>query len=554
MPDRDKRDYYERRWSSLKLERESFDPHWKELSDFVRPRRGRFFLQDRNKGTKRHNSIINSEATQALRVAVSGMLEGTMSPARPWFALETHNLDLMENQDNRRWLHKVENLLRSILNDGNFYTMAPVLLEEMLLFGTGAMSHVDDFDSVARFYSHTAGSYVIGQNSRFEVDTFGHEFEWSAEQIVREFGIDNVSIEIKRAIDTNRLDSWYPVRRFIEPNDEFRPDSPVAKNFLYRSVYYEPGRTGLEDRNKYLRVSGFREFPTYVPRWSVTGEDIYATDCPGMTSLGDVKQLQLEEKRKAQAIEKMVNPPLGGPPTLRNVPINSLPGGANIYDAGAGQELKPLYLVNPHIQELRLDMESVEKRIQRAFFNDLFLAISQMEGIQPRNQLDLIHRHEERLLQLGPVLQRVHTDFLNRMINRLFNQADRAGILPPAPAGLQGAELKIKFISTLAMAQRAVATQALDRVFAFGGNLRQLGWEDAGDKLDADQAIDEYGRAIGAAPTVVRSDEETAKIRAKRAQRLEMMQALEAGEQAANIAKTASEAKTDDDSVLSEVM
>ena len=82
-------EYYNKLTSGMDVERLSFINHYRDLQEFISPRRGRFFETDRNKGTKRHQSIINSIATQALRVAVAGMLNGTMSPSRPWFSLET---------------------------------------------------------------------------------------------------------------------------------------------------------------------------------------------------------------------------------------------------------------------------------------------------------------------------------------------------------------------------------------------------------------------------------------------------------------------------------
>src|SRR5690606_25461617 len=129
-------DYYNKRLSQMKVERESFIGHYKELQEFISPRKGRFFLSDRNKGEKRNQSIINSAGSQALRVAVAGMLNGTMSPSRPWFSLETTDTDMMESQAVRDWLHVVEKIIRAILNESNFYNMAPAMLRELLLFGT----------------------------------------------------------------------------------------------------------------------------------------------------------------------------------------------------------------------------------------------------------------------------------------------------------------------------------------------------------------------------------------------------------------------------------
>ena len=554
--------YYSRLISGMDLERETFIAHYKDLQEFVSPRRGRFFEEDRNKGTKKHQSIINSKATQALRVATAGMLNGTMSPSRPWFSLETFDPDIMEDAEVRDWLHKTELIIHSILNSSNFYNMAPVFLKELLLFGTSLMTHVDDFQDVARFYTHTAGSYYLGQNERLEIDTVARKFEWPVIQIIKKFGLENVSRNIKEAYDDGNYNQWHTICHIIEPNEAHKPRSEFNKDKAYVSKYWEPGsyyggahlgggNTNVSE-NKFLSEGGFDKFPGYAVRWDVTEGDIYGVDCPGMTALGDVKHLQVEEKRKAQAIDKMVNPPLTGPPSARNVAVSGLAGGLTIYEGDdQKQKLSPIYTVDPRLQELRLDMDAVERRIDNAFFVDLFLAISNMEGIQPRNQLDLSQRNEERLVQLGPVLERLHGEFLNMMVDRCFDQAVNADILPPAPPSLQGSQLKIRFISTLAMAQRSVVVSDIERLSGYTAGLAELK-PDILDKVNFDQGVDEYSRAIGVPPKMVRDDETVAEIREERARQQAAAEAAERAQQLADTDKTASEASLEGGSVLSE--
>jgi len=531
--------HYNRMISGMDLERQSFIPHYKELSEFVSPRRGRFSIEDRNKGDKRHKAIINSAATQAVRVAVAGILNGTMSQSRPWFGLEPFDRILMEREDVREWLYAVELILREILNQSNFYTMAPVFLKELILFGTAVMTHVDDFENVARYYTHTAGSYWIAQNDRLEIDTIAREFEWPVGQVVKAFGLEKVSAMVKKAYETGDLNGWVKLRHIIEPNPMFDPGSPLSLKKRFLSSYFEPSNKGSEN-NKFLSRGGFDEFPAYVARWDVTEGDIYGVDCPVMTALGDVKQLQIEEKRKAQAIDKMVSPPLMGPPSVKNTAVSSLHGGLTVYEGDdQKQALKPIYQVEPRIQELRLDMDAVERRIRNALFTDLFLAISNMEGIQPRNQLDLSQRNEERLIQLGPVLERIHGEFLSKNVDRIFSQAAKADILPPAPEALQGSPLKVRFISTLALAQRSAVTQDIERYTQFLGSLSGIGKEAALDKFNEDEAAEEYGKSLGLPPKIVRSDEQVAAIREQRAaamqQEKQMMQAERAAKMASDV-------------------
>lgn len=552
MADHTRKEGYERRKEALRQERSSFINQYQSLSNFVQPRRGRFDTSDRNKGDRRWTNIINSRATQSLRVSRAGLFAGTMSPARPWFALESQDPDMMEFQPVKVWLHQQEVLIRAIFNSGNLYNMAPVVLGELLLFGTGCMSHVSDFKDVARFYAHTPGSYMISQNERYEVDTMCREYEATVEQLVSQFGLDNVSAQVARQWDKSDYYKWHKVVHFVEPNRNQDDSKPLARFKPFTSVYYE---VGGGNKDKFLSESGFDEFPVYAPRWDVTGEDVYGTDCPGMTSLGDIKGLQVEEKRKAQGIDKMVNPPLKGPASLTNVPVSSLPGGLTIFD-GQGDSrdaLSPIYLVNPDLQHLVADITRVEKRIEEAFFVDMFLAISNAEGVQPRNELELSQRNEERLLQLGPVLERVHQEFLSKLIDRTFNQAVRAGIVSPAPQELQGQELEIKFISSLARAQRAVAVGGIERVAAFVGGLAGAGWEGALTKFDELQAVDEFAQAIGVAPRVIRSDDEVEEIQAQRALLEQRQQMLAMAEQAAKTGKMAADSDMSGDNLLKRI-
>ncbi len=534
-----KKDDYMRRLSDLKVERSSFIFHAKELSENIEPRRGRFFISDRNKGNKRHTKIINSRATQAHRAAQSGIFAGIMSPAQPWFKFETLDISLMDSADIKAWLYSVEQLIRTIFLESNLYNMAPVMLGELLLFGTGAMSHVDDFENVARFYTHTFGSYYIAQNDRFVVDTFVLEHELQVKQIVADFGKENVSDFVREHWDKGNYYVWAPVVQFIESNPDADTRKEGAEFKPFKSVWFEPGNI---NREQFLRKSGFDEFPIHVSRWALAGEDIYGTNSPGMIALGDVKSLQTLEKRKAQAIDKLVNPPLKGPPTLRDVPINALPGGVTVYDAdGTKEGLTTLYQVDPRLAEMAQDIQGIEARINEAFFVDLFQAISVRRGVQPRNEMELSQIDAERLLLLGPPLQRLQLELLSMIINRTFAQTIRAGILPSPPEALAGQNIGIRYISALAQAQRAVEVTTIERTAAFAGGLAAFK-PDVLDVFDADDALKKFSQMTGVVPSVIKSDEAVEQIRQQRAEQEQAAAQAEQAQQQASAAQSGTQA------------
>ena len=528
------KDHFEHRRGALELERSSFITHWRELSDYIAPRRGRFDRNDRNRGEKKNTKIINSAAGMALKTLSSGMMAGITSPARPWFRLSTQNRAAMEATEVKVWLSDVEDLMREIFSQSNLYEVLPILYRELGLFGTSAMSVMEDFDDVIRCYHHPIGEYSIGINDRYEVDTFYRVLDMSVGQIVQRFGLDAVSEDTLRMYREGNVDAWRPVVHAVEPNDKRNFTLKDSKNKAFRSVYYELGRSHANATKQLLSERGYDEFPIMVPRWELTGGDIYGTDCPGMTALGDVKALQIEEKRKAQAIDKLASPPLKGPSSLRNIPVNSLPGGLTLYDNDQAHEgLTPIYQVNPRIAELMQDIQMVENRINKAFYADLFLMMSNSDRRQITAR-EIDEKHEEKLLALGPVLENLHSRLLNPLIDRTFAIMARADILPPIPEELAGMPLRVEYISVMAMAQKQIGTAALERSTVFVGNLASA---DPGvlDKIDFDQAVDEFTSMVGIDPRIIRDEEVVAQIRQQRQQ-------MQQAQQMAELAKTASEA------------
>lgn len=548
MAEQTKKQKLERHRSALRTERDSFIPHWKDLSKHIQPRRGRFFVDDVNKGDKRHQAIINSTTTTSLRRLRSGVMSGLMSPSRPWFRYETaFDPDMMEFGPVAQWLYRFEQAVTRVFRQSNLYQQTPVMVGEMGLFATGCMTHVDDFEDVARFYTHTVGSYLIDIDDRLVVNVLVREFKWTVAQIVSRYGLANVSRSVRSAWDAGNYTSRFDVVHFIGPNPDYQPNSPWARHKRFHSTHYEPAG----ESNKFLLESGFDEFPAYCPRWEVTEDDAYGTDCPGMTALGDTKGLQVKEKRKAQGIDKMVNPPLKGPASLKRIAVSSLPGALNAYENGTSNDgLSAVYQVNLPIGEMRQDISDDVRRIKEAFYNDLFRAISDLEGVQPQNELFLTQVNQERLLELGPMMEQFQGDFQDRLHTRTFNQIVRASnfwrggpmLVPPPPPELRGRPLRADYIGPMAMAAKAIATSAIDRTAGFAGALLKQGFAGAADKLNADQAIDEYAKALGAPPGMIVPDEDVARIRQERLAREQAAMTAEGAQAGSQAVKNLAEA------------
>ncbi|MDZ4056821.1 MAG: portal protein [Polynucleobacter sp.] len=543
-----KRDHILTRWSALKAERSSWYTHWREISDYLLPRSGRFFVSDRNKGTRRHNNIYDSTGTRSLRVLAAGMMAGMTSPARPWFRLSTSNPDLDESAPVKQWLSDVTRMMLMVFSRGNTYRSLHSMYEELGGFGTGASLVMPDFKSVIHHSTLTTGEYAIATNYRGQVDTIYREFDKTVAELVGEFGLEKCSKQVQNMYSSNNLDAWVTVIHAIEPRKERDTTKRDNLNMPFKSCYFEAG----SNENTYLRESGFKTFRAVVPRWATAGGDIYGNS-PGMEALGDIKQLQHEQLRKAQTIDYQTNPPLQVPTSMKNRDIQRLPGGVSYVDSNNPQGgIRSAFDVNLRLDYLLEDIRDVRERIRGSFYADLFLMLANNVNTN-MTATEVAERHEEKLLMLGPVLERLHNELLDPLIEMTFEQMLEAGIVPPPPEELQGVELNVEFVSMLAQAQRAVATNSIDRFVNNLGSVAAIK-PDVLDKFDADSWADAYSDMLGVDPELIVPGEQVALIRKSRAEAAQAQQQMQMVQQGADTARNLAAAKTGEDNALTNVM
>lgn len=532
----------------LNNDRSSFEPHWRELSDFINPRGSRFLVTDVNRNDRRNTKTVDPTATLANRTLSSGMMSGITSPARPWFKLATPDPDMMDYGPVKLWLEAVQRRMNEVYNKSNLYQSLPLLYSSLGTYSTGAMAVLEDDEDVIRTMMFPIGSYYLANSARGSVDTCYRKFTMTVRQLVMEFGMSNVSTSVKGLWESGSYETWIEVIHAVYPNIDRDTGKLDSKNKRVKSVYFEVGG----DNDKLLRESGFDEFPIMAPRWEVNGEDVYGSSCPGMIALGQVKALQLEQKRKSQLIDKATNPPMVGPSSLKSQRVSLLPGDVTYLDVMTGQDgLKPAYQVNPNTADLLADIQDTRQMINSAYFVDLFMML---QNINTRSMPveAVIEMKEEKLLMLGPVLERLNDECLNPLIDRTFSIMARKNLLPPPPDVLQGMPLKIEYISVMAQAQKSIGLSSLSSTVGFIGQLAQVKPE-ALDKLDTDQAIDAFAEMSGVSPTVIVPQEQVNQIRQDRAQQQQQQQAMAMGMAAAQGAKTLSEAQTADPSVLTAI-
>lgn len=552
-----RRQTLERRRSALESDRSSFMTLWRMLNDYILPTRGRFVSTDNNRGDRRSKNILDSTATLAARTLSSGMMSGITSPARPWFRLTTPDPDMAEFASVKTWLYTCTERIRWALARSNFYNKAPLVYQDMGVFATGGLLQLEDDHSITRFYDLPVGSFCTALDESNRPGLLTREFQMTVYQLVQRFGVKACTRHVQDAYRRGNLETLIEVVHFVHQNSNMKADAMYAKEHAYYSCYYEKNAPYTPDSQAFLRESGFREFPVTIPRWEVTGEDVYGTNSPGITALGDIKQLQAAEKMSLQAVEKMIKPPLVGPTALKHVRVSILPSDITYVDTREGQQgLRPIH-------ELRFDVNSLEAkqaqcrgRIERSFFADLFLMLSTVDaqsGAQrDMTAAEIYERHEEKLLALGPVLEQLNQDFLDPIVDRTFNILERRGFIPLPPPELEGVSLQTEYISIMHQAQKATSLQGLRSTVEF---VLMIADKDpsALDKLDTDKIIDHAADAAGIPPDVIKPQDQVDAVRQARAAAAAEQQAAENTQRSADAAKKLSETNTRQPSALSDL-
>ena len=555
--------------SQLKLESSSFEPMWKDLSEFILPRRGRFFVDDVNNGENKNRSIIDSTASLACRTLASGMMTGVTSPARDWFRLTTDNSNLNENSSVRLYLDDVASRMRATFLRSNLYNVLPTLYGDLGAFGTGCVYMEEDVKDSVVFTSFPIGSYRISNDMKGNVIIFFREFQMTVRQIVEKFGkinpnnptsIDwsNISDTVKTLWMAGNTEFQINVKHMILPNDDYNPNKMESKFKKFKSCYYENGGSNSSSLNLYnydrmLSEKGYDYFPVMAVRWELAGEDTYGTNAPGMVALGDVKQLQFHEKRIAQAIDQKVKPSMVGPTSLKNVKTSILPGEITYMDEREGQaRFRRLFEIDFDIRELEGKQEQLRSRISKSFYEDLFLMLSRSNRRQI-TATEIEERQEEKLLALGPVLERVNQDLLNPLIENTFIIMQKQGMLPPAPDELQGQEYKIEYVSIMAQAQKLAGISYIERLVGFVGQAAQLD-PTIVEKLNIEEVIESYANQLGTPPKLLRTKEELEKIKQAQAQAQEQQAQIQNGIQVSKAARDLSQTNISDNSALTQLL
>lgn len=519
MVEKTTREKLEGEADGLKAERRPYEADWEEIARLATSRSLSITKAQSSNRRASNRTLHDSGGLLSGRTTINGMATGMSPSARPWFKLALRDRDMMEFGPVKEWLNYVEQAITGLFQATNYYDTAKLQYGDLVQQGVGATLALEHPDYMAVWQMAPLGSYWLGLDSGLRVSTFVQRLNPTVKQLVEETRDNNrLSQQVKDAYDRCNYGVRVPCMRVIQRNEDAygEPLSPNVKK-PWRSVKWEVGQT---NNNILLAEKGFDSQPFTAPRWEIYGDSAYCDSSPGFQALGELRELQLAAKRGGRAMDGIVKPPMGAPASLSRTGMSLDPGTITYMEAmAADARPQPLFTV-PYqsIEQIMGKQDWLKQRLDQIYYADLFMAISDMEGVQPRNEQELLYRQEEKLTQLGPVVDRVNIEKLEYDIDRAFTICKNLGMIPPAPPEMDGMPLTVDFISILAQAQRAAANTAIERAARFVGFMASI-FPESAIKFDADQAIDEFAMNSGTSPKIIRTDEIVAQMREEIAQR-----------------------------------
>lgn len=498
--------------------RDQMSSKWRSIAELMRPTRQQIGVQSHaNETPTAPIEIYDTRAIDALRTYAAGCMSW-MTPAESvWFALEPATY--MKGDDAiKSWYSEVTDITREALADSNFYGIIHEAYLDDGAFGTsGLLCEIDDDQRSLRFEQLQIGQYSITENSNREVDQVFRVLEFTPRQAAQKFGEENLHSSIRERLAKHDTTVCQFLHVLMPRADADRiPGKIDSKNMPYASIY-------IDLHNKCLvKESGSWEFPAVVHRHALWSHSPWGWS-PGLQALPDAKQLNYMQQYLDTLVEKQVSPPTMSTATFEGQ-IDLRAGGHTFYK---DEESKPTFWPNPGnylIGEDRVQFR--QEQIDRAFFVDLFQALTRQRANKVMTAAEVYALREELLPNFSPTFARKNKEVNGPVIRRVFALLLRAGRFPEAPENLvqvspEGMPFipdpEIKYTSRMAIAQSLIHGKAFEQSL---GLLLPLAETIPGilDHIDFDKAARMTLRSNGVPEDLIRPEIKITEIRQAKAQ------------------------------------
>jgi len=514
-------------FDTMQTDRRQTENLWRDMSLLVDPTRSTEEFQQR--GRDRSTSTYDNTATVASTRLAALMFGNLTNPSLEWFVIQVLFGEV--TREATQWLQDAQQLLLAIFRtpSSRFNSAIFECFTDLSTFGTCSM-FVSGEDQI-RFNALYLEELYFATNHFGEIDTVFRQKQFTADQAAGKFGVRNLSDSVKKTFESTRR---YQERRkylhVVMPRQDVQMDDQLtmAGNFPFVSIWIDV-QEGVR-----VREGGFRSFPYATGRWRVASGETYGTS-PGIEVVDEIRLANAIKKSIVIAGSKAANVPLMVEDDAVIGSVRVLPGG--ITYTRPGKEIKAMPIGDPNVSDQQLS--DVREFIREAYFNDL----DRLPELDRMTATEVIQRRQDRLMALAPFVTRVQEELLGPVIERTLKLAIEKRALPEPPEEIRGGNIKIEYVSPLAISQRSSRLQSFQIwINAMAPLLPFDEKREIVNAINMENVPSGLADALNVPIEFVRSSQEIAQRREQDNEISRLQAAAQIGGELAQTAKTAAEA------------
>ncbi len=543
-----------RRHGKLKSRKDTWLDLWQLVGEFIHQRKQQF-TEEHEPGRFLNREQFDSKGPKAAKTSASSLVSMLWPESNKKLRLAPPD-ELEDTEEHKDYYEFVTRTIMRVMDNpraGLSNALSEYMLDQVS-FGCSGIGGETSEDTKVMYRAWGVKQMSIAQGPGNFVDTVYLEIKMPIHQIVKTYGLENVSPKMRDAFKDEKLDDEEIILIAIEPQITSPFGKKSNKDLPWKSIH-------LDIKAKHgLKHSGFSEVPIKVGRfWKI--QDEWYGRSPGMDSLPDILELNTLWEAVTMAIELQLQPPLGvlDDGTFGGGFIDTSAGGITVFNisgrANEANPIFPLFTIGEFTQSIAL-IESLTESIAEHFFIDRLLDFNNetrmtLGEAQIRNRL--------RNASLGSIFSRQIAELFSPLVEQTFNLLFEQGelgvvrgsveesmahfegrkprIIPDAIVEMMKTGEDVYHIEYFTPAMRVMQaeeaagiTQTFDQALAIFPAVPSVF-----DNIDVDKGIKRFNAIVGGPSEMMFAEaevEEIRKIRADQQEQAQQQEQMKAGAEA----------------------
>lgn len=494
------------RWNAMKTARQQWDVLWDDCGRYILPRKGQI-LTILTPGQQQTINLYDTTAGEAANIGAAGMMTHIMPAGEKWFRFQPKG---DASDEFKQWLDEASEAVLDALHAGKFYQTAHEDCLDDLIFGSSLMLLEEGRRNALNFVNIPVGTFAWAEDAEGYIDTVGREWKWTARQAAQKWGKERLGKNQRAALDSpspTDAERQFTYVHFIEPRADtsYEGGAAIGARRPIRSCY-----VCVEDQ-QIIEEGGYYSMPYLGSRLLRSNNEIYGRG-PGTDAMPEIKLVNAMERDLLTWIELMANPPWLAPEDASYAPDNR-PGGVTYWDASSPNNKPEQMQMKGRIDMAEQKTEQKRDRIRRAFFNDLFQLLTNLdEQKREKTAYEVQQMVAEKLLLFSPLFARYTDEKLTPMLARAVDVMARSGRLKPLPDGVPaGAAYDVVYVSKIALAIKSAENQAFATMMTLVEQAAALD-PSVVNVINWREGVRDVARNVGTKASLIRTDREVNQI------------------------------------------